>query len=87
MLVKGTQTEYVKVEIDDSTILEIILNKIRSACNIPMDTWINDEGELMEWEEFHTSHSWTVNTKLRDATDEDKAAFLVMKKIKELYKN
>ncbi len=40
----------------------------------------------MEWTEYHTSHSWTEDTEVREATEEDKAAFLVMSKLKELDK-
>lgn len=86
MKIQGKQIERVEIEVDTSTVQKIIIDKIKEAFNIPTQSFINDEGILMEWEELHTSHSWMQDTKVRKATDDDKAAFLVMDKIKELDK-
>jgi len=86
MKVTGIKSERVNIEIADREITDIIINKIHKAFNIPTQTWINNEGILMKWTEYHTSHSWTEDTVVREATEEDKAAFLVMSKLKELDK-
>jgi len=86
MKVEGIKKERVTVEISDREITQIIINKILKTFEIPPQSFISDEGKLMEWKEYHTSHSWIQDRKIRDATNEDKAVFLVINKLKELDK-
>lgn len=86
MKVTGIKSELVHIEISDREITDIIVKKIREAFNIPCQSWIAGDGKLMEWTEYHTSHSWSEDKFVRVATEEDKAALTVIKKLKELDK-
>jgi len=46
------------------------------------DRFINKSGELVESIEYHTSHSYFVNTVIGEATDLDEAVFKVIKALK-----
>lgn len=83
MQVTATESKKIKVELDDFTVREIVLSQFRTVFNLPIDSYIKD-GKLMESiESWGGSHSWWDENTIRDATEEDKAAVLILKKLQQ----
>ena len=82
MKVNARHTKEVTVELDDLTIREIILSKFYEIFDLREDVYLKDD-KLMYDIEYYTSHSWYDEKVLRDATEEDKVALQVLKKLKE----
>ena len=86
MIVKGKQTSYVEVELDKTQVNEIIKRRLYKLIDLPVGNrdsgvYLKD-GKLYEWETQYTSHSWQTERVLREATELDKAVFLILNEMK-----
>lgn len=84
MYIKAKHTQSIDVEIEDSTINELLVDKLYET--IGLFGRDGDKGyyldpktnKVMCWEEHYTSHSYTVRNVVRDATPLDIAVFTVL---------
>jgi len=75
MRVSVTKTSYEKVELSDAEAMRVALRLIYKASKFQyFDSryYISKEGFLCWEEECHTSHSFEIEHKIREATEEDK---------------
>jgi len=80
---KFTYTEKIKrkVDISNKEAAKIALDYIKEEFNLESDMWIED-GKLMHEVEYITSHKWTSNEIIREATKEDKIMLKAVELIK-----
>lgn len=86
MQVKGTQTTTVEVEIHERDVIEMINERLMQLIKLPVGNhdsgvYLRD-GKIVKWKTYYTSHSWDVENVLRDATELDKAVFMVLKELR-----
>lgn len=60
MKVKGshTTTTYVDVDVRPDDALKELVGLIKDAHGFPRDSYVNEKGQIVRDEEYHTSHSW-----------------------------
>lgn len=78
-----TAAQIVKVEISIEEQKRIAIQTLRSAAMWFSDQHVQD-GKLIQRETFHTTHSWTEDSIVRDATPLDLATDLLIKHILKL---
>lgn len=87
MKIKATQSQAVEVQISKEQIKQICEQTLCDMIklSVPTNRWgwyVNDNDDLIQWEEQGGSHSWPESKVLRKATELDKAVYLVMSKLK-----
>lgn len=82
MIMKIKDKNGVEVELDDCTILQITLNKLREVydwrSNYYLDTSSN---KLLKSETFHTTHAWDTTSEVREASVDDHRFSAVLAKL------
>ena len=78
---KVSFTEHKTAEISEQEANKVAIARILKVCEIPESSFILD-GNLIEREEHHTSHSWTTDEKIREATPLDYSALEIVKRLK-----
>ena len=72
----------VDIELDDFTILQITLNKLREVydwqSNYYLDTASN---KVLKTETFHTTHSWDTTSEVREASVDDHRFSAILAKL------
>lgn len=72
----------VDIELDDFTVLQITLNKLREVydwqSNYYLDTASN---KVLKTETFHTTHAWDTTSEVREATVDDHRFAAVLAKL------
>jgi hypothetical protein len=62
----------VQIELDDCTVLQITLNKLREVYDWQSNYYIDtSSNKLLKTETFHTTHSWDTTSEVREATVDD----------------
>lgn len=72
-----------KITISDEQEKKIALEFIKKKYNIDILMWIED-GKLMQSVEYHTSHAWSCDEEVREATELDKC---ILKVVKDIWEN
>lgn len=82
MLVDITITERKSLLLKDEDLKSITEKYLRETLKINNDMFINSKGNLVEkYKVGGGSHSWNESKTVRKATEEDKAFFLLIKKL------
>ncbi len=81
MKLEGSRTVYQTFDVSDYDIKKLVIRVIQDICDIPPSPTIKD-GILHEVREEHDHKSYWVEEEVRKATKLDKAALLVLEKIK-----
>ena len=82
MIVTANHVREVEVELDDYTIRKIILDKFCKIFDMPEEAYI-ENGKLMIDVEYYTSHPWQDKEVQRVATEEDKIALKILRKLRQ----
>jgi len=80
MRVTATHSKRIEVELDDSTVKQIVIGEFRNIFDLPETAYIKDD-KVMISKEYYTSHSWYEEEIVREATEEDKIAIQVLRKL------
>lgn len=78
MRVKVTISKLKEINLSDSDSAKITRNYIESRFNIPEGAYIKDENLMRVWEEWGGPHSWEEREVVRVASEEDKAAVVLL---------
>jgi len=68
----------IDVTLTDNQVKSIAINEIKNKLNIPDGAYLH-ECDMYQEVEYRTSHSWYSKEKIREASDLDKAAILVIR--------
>jgi hypothetical protein len=72
----------IQVELDDFTVLQITLNKLREVYDWQSNYYIDTaSNKVLKTETFHTTHSWDTTSEVRDATVDDYRFSAVLAKL------
>lgn len=82
MRIRVSKTLLEDVDIDSSNMKEIAIKVVCDVFKFNYGWYINNNGDLCEDEEVHTSHSWTTTEIVRKATSEDINILEVLRKIR-----
>ena len=70
------------IELDDFTVLQITLNKLREVYDWQSNYYIDTpSNKVLETETFHTTHSWDTTSEVREATVDDYRFYAVFSKL------
>ncbi len=83
MKVIGIIEEAKAVEIDDTVVYKIITEYIMKLFHIPYGWYVKNENLYVWWEEDVEGHLKNRRRKIRELTNEDKAAVLILGKLKD----
>lgn len=69
-------------ELDDCTVLQIALNKLREVYDWQSNYYIDTaSNKVLKTETYHTTHSWDTTSEVRDATVDDYRFSAVLAKL------
>lgn len=89
MKVNATQKKTIKVELDDFTIREIVITQFCNVFALPKSAYIDGDNlraDRLDLSDLNLSGaplSWWDDNVIREASEEDKAAVLVLKKLQQ----
>ena len=81
MKIRVPITTYTEIDLDEEKQAQVTSAYIRKKCNIPDVAFIEND-VLHSIEEHYTSHSWEEDVSIREATELDRAALLILKHIR-----
>lgn len=73
---------WVEVELDPYEQKRVAIKTILDVFGLTQDHWVHQNGTLMITKTYATSHSWTEEEEVREATTEEIAAQVVLNKLK-----
>lgn len=75
---KITGTQQIELTISDAEKKRIAIETIKELAGWAKGTYVSREGKLMKSNYYHSSHLFTGQEELRDATDLDKAVSTII---------
>lgn len=84
MKVNATHKKAIEVELDDFTIREIVITQFCNIFDLPKNVYIDGGGKIRSSIRVDDGiATWNASTVIRDATEEDKAAILILQKLQQ----
>ncbi len=83
MQVEAIRSKRITVDIDPWVVKDIVIKQYCEVFNLPQDAYIRSGTVMEDVEQHGGSHSWFDEKILRKATEEDKAAVLILQKLQQ----
>ena len=83
MKISGKETQLIDLEVDPKDVIQLTINMLQTDADLRENYYIKD-GKVLKDEEHHTSHSYFVTEKVRDAVEKDHTVIEMVKYLQEL---
>ena len=82
--IKGYQTQHIQIEVWKSDVLKEAITILKDEFELRDVDGVDETGEMYEYAEYATSHSWSTKESRGKATEQQKKALEAIKLIREM---